>query len=171
MLGETGTHKATYAIQVACQAWRKSHERCNVRLAQAASSHHPARCKVHKKQSTTKASTPTITIVFYSCNRSTYRHGCDTTVGVRSMENKKFLPHEHKQSKIYLLDCSNELIRVLTLKDSKAVNESRFSWVMYSYTYRSQDRVDDPSGAAFQQRFRSRSHVWYSMNTFLSLVP
>src|SRR3954470_21542858 len=37
--------------------------------------------------------------------------------------------------------------------------------------FRSQDRVDDPSGAAFRQRFRSRSHDRYSMNTFLSLVP
>src|SRR3954463_12904817 len=36
--------------------------------------------------------------------------------------------------------------------------------------FRSQDRVDDPSGAAFRQRFRSRSHVRYSMKTFLSLV-
>ena len=71
-----------------------------------------------------------MTIVFYSCNRSTYRHGSDTTVGVHSMENKKNLPHAHKQAKIYLLDCSNESIRVLTLEDSKAVNESRFSWVM-----------------------------------------
>src|SRR3954465_10824724 len=92
-------------------------------------------------------------------------------VRVRSMEYKKFLPHAHKQAKIYLLDCSNESIRVLTLEDSKAVNESRFSWVMYSYTCRSQDRIDDPSGAAFWQRFRGRSHVRYSMKTFLSLVP
>src|SRR3954464_4255861 len=108
MLGETG----------------KSHERCHVRLARAASSHHPARCKVHKKQSTTKASTTTMTIVFYSCNRSTYRHGSDTTDHyVCSMENKKFLPHKHKQAKIYLLDYRNEPIRVLTLEDSKAVNE------------------------------------------------
>ena len=129
MLGETGTRKATYAIQVACQAWSKSHERCHVRLARAAS-HHAARCKVHKKQLIIKAPPPIITIVFYSCNRSTYRHVSDTTVGVRSMENKKFLPHAHKQAKIYLLGCSNESIRVLTLKDSKAVNESRFSWVM-----------------------------------------
>src|SRR4051812_32026112 len=30
------------------------------------------------------------------------------SVGVRSMENKKFLPHTNKQAKIYLLDCSNE---------------------------------------------------------------
>ena len=51
-----------------------------------------------------------MTIVFYSCNRSTYRHGSDTTVGVRSTENKKFLPHTNKQAKIYLLDCSNESI-------------------------------------------------------------
>src|SRR3954462_2507174 len=103
MLGETGTRKATYAIQVACQAWSKSHERCHVRLARAASSHHPAGCKVHKKKSTTKASTPTMTIVFYLCNRFTNRPGSDPTVGFRSMENKKFLPHAHKQAKIYLL--------------------------------------------------------------------
>src|SRR4051812_37511326 len=42
---------------------------------------------------------------------------------------------------------------------------------MQSYTCRSQDRVGDPSGAAFRQRFRSRSHVRYSMKTFVSLVP
>src|SRR4051812_28563271 len=42
---------------------------------------------------------------------------------------------------------------------------------MQSYSCRSQDRVDDPSGTAFRQRFRSRSHVRYSMKTFLSLVP
>ena len=71
-----------------------------------------------------------MTIVFYSCNRSTYRHDSDTTVGVRSMENKIFLSHTNKQAKIYLLDCSNESIVVLTLEDSKAVNESRFSWMM-----------------------------------------
>ena len=71
-----------------------------------------------------------MTIEFYSCNRSTYRHDSDTTVGFRSMENKKFLPHTNKQDKIYLLDCSNESIEELTLEDSKAVNESRFSWVM-----------------------------------------
>src|SRR3954464_10490392 len=89
-----------------------------------------------------------MTIVFYSCNRSTYRHGSDTTVGVRSMENKKFLPHAHKQAKIYLLYCSNESIEELTLEDSKVVNKSRFSWVMWSYTCRSQDRVVNPSGSA-----------------------
>ena len=49
MMGETDTRKATYAIQVTCQAWSKSHERCHVRLARAASSQHTARCKVHKK--------------------------------------------------------------------------------------------------------------------------
>src|SRR3954464_9168651 len=98
MLGETDTRKATYAKQVACQARSKSYERCHVRLARAASSQHPARCKVHKKQSTIKASTPTMTIVFYSCNRSIYRHGSDTTVGVCSMENKKILSHTNKTS-------------------------------------------------------------------------
>ena len=71
-----------------------------------------------------------MTIVFYSCNRSTYRHDSHTNAGVHTMENKKILPHAHKQAKIYLLDCSNESIRVLTLEDSKAFNESRFSWVM-----------------------------------------
>ena len=60
-----------------------------------------------------------MTIVFYSCNRSIYRHGSDTTVGVRSMENKKFLPHAHKQAKIYLLDYSNESIEELTLEDNE----------------------------------------------------
>src|SRR3954449_13121196 len=37
--------------------------------------------------------------------------------------------------------------------------------------FRSQDRADDPSGATFRQRSRSRSHVRYSTKTFLSLVP
>ena len=59
MVGETDTRKATYAIQVACRAWSKYHERGHVKLARAASSHHAARCKVHDKQETTKASTPT----------------------------------------------------------------------------------------------------------------
>src|SRR4051794_38514595 len=124
MFGETGTHKATYAIQVACQAWSKSHEQCHVRLARVASSHHPARCKVHKKQSTTKASTPTMTIVLYLCNRSTYRHGSDTTVGVRSMENKKVVLYEHTQAKIYLLDCSNELIEYSPSKIPKRLTRA-----------------------------------------------
>src|SRR4051812_11300296 len=82
----------------------------SLRLAWVASSHHTARCKVHKKQLIIKSPPPTMTIVFYSCNRSTYRHDSDTTVGVRSMENKKILPHRNKQAKIYLLDCSNESI-------------------------------------------------------------
>src|SRR3954470_15914108 len=83
-----------------------------------------------QKQLIIKTPPPIMTIVFYLCNRSTYRPGSDTTIGVRSMEYKKFLPHAHKQAKIYLLDCSNESIEELTLEDSKAVNESRFSWVM-----------------------------------------
>src|SRR4051812_34622893 len=56
--------------------------------------------------------------------------GNKVTVGVRSMENKKILPHANKQAKIYLLDCSIESIEELTLDDSKAVNKRRFSWVM-----------------------------------------
>ena len=51
-------------------------------------------------------------------------------VGVRSMENKKILPHANKQAKIYILDCSNETMEELTLEDSKVFNESGFSWVM-----------------------------------------
>src|SRR3954465_8587320 len=90
MLGETGTRKATYAIQVACQAWSKYHERCHVRLARAASSHHPARCKVPTKKLIIKAPPPIMTIMFYSCNRSTYRHDADTTIGVRSMVNQNY---------------------------------------------------------------------------------
>src|SRR3954463_13180321 len=97
MLGGTDTRKATYAKQVACQARSKSHERCHVRLARAASSQHPARCKVHKKQSIIKASMPTMTIVFYSCNRSTYRHGSETTVGIRSMKKKFFYRKKKKK--------------------------------------------------------------------------
>ena len=52
MEGETDTRKATYAIQVACQAWSKSHERGHVKLARAASSHYAARCKVHELKTT-----------------------------------------------------------------------------------------------------------------------
>ena len=52
------------------------------------------------------------------------------SVGFRSMENKKFLPHTNKQAKIYLLDCNNESIESLTLEDSKVFNDSGFSWVM-----------------------------------------
>ena len=59
MVRETDTRKATYAIQVACRAWSKSHERGHVKLARAASSHHPARCKVHVSEATIKASMPT----------------------------------------------------------------------------------------------------------------
>ena len=59
MVRETDTRKATYAIQVACRAWSKYHERGHVKLARAASSHHPARCKVHESKKITKASTPT----------------------------------------------------------------------------------------------------------------
>src|SRR4051812_26833942 len=93
----------------------------------------PSYCKMQSTQEAidNKSTTAhTMTIVFYSCNRSTYRPGSDTTVGVRSTENKKFLLHANKQAKIYLLDCSNELIEELTLENSKAVNESRLSWVM-----------------------------------------
>ena len=80
MVEETDTRKATYAIQVACQAWSKYHERGHVRLARAASSHHPARCKIQKEKDN-KSINAHKTIVFYLCNRSTHRDGSDTTVG------------------------------------------------------------------------------------------
>ena len=67
MVGETDTRKATYAIQVACRAWSKSHERGHVKLARAASSHYAT-----KMQSTQTKDNKSInahkTIVFYSCN-------------------------------------------------------------------------------------------------------
>ena len=89
MMGETDTRKATYAIPVACRAWSKSHERCHVRLARAASSHHPARL-----QSTLTKTNKSINahnfIVFYSCNRSMHRHGSDTTDGFVAWKTKKF---------------------------------------------------------------------------------
>ena len=90
MVGETDTRKSTCAIHVARWVCSKSHVRWHVRLARAASSHHPARCKVHTKQSTTKASTPTITIMSYSCNRSTHTNGSDTTIGFVACKTKKF---------------------------------------------------------------------------------
>src|SRR5215213_9183624 len=62
--------------------------RGHVKLARAASSHHPARSKVHKLKQQ-KHHRPQ-TIVFYSCNRSMHRRGSDTTDGVRCIENKKF---------------------------------------------------------------------------------
>ena len=39
-MGETDTHKATYAKLVACQAWNMSHARGHVMLVRAASSHY-----------------------------------------------------------------------------------------------------------------------------------
>src|SRR4051812_22652321 len=97
MMGETGTRKATYAIQVACQAWSKSHERCHVRFIPSY-----RRCKVHKNQLIIKAPPPTMTIVLYSCNISAYRHDSDTTVGVRRMESKNsYRKQTNKTRSIY----------------------------------------------------------------------
>jgi hypothetical protein len=59
MVRETDTRKVTCAIQVARQSWSKYHVRGHVRLARAASSHHPVKCKVHMRETTTKESTPT----------------------------------------------------------------------------------------------------------------
>ena len=89
MVRETDTRKATCAKQVARQAWSKSHVRWHVRLARAASSHHTARCKVHKAKDGTSTNAHK-TIVFYSCNRSTHRQGSDTTDGFVAWKTKKF---------------------------------------------------------------------------------
>ena len=56
--GRDCTRKATCAIPVARQAWSRSQIRGHVKLARAASSHHPARCKVHESEATIKTSTP-----------------------------------------------------------------------------------------------------------------
>ena len=108
MVRETDTRKATYAIQVACQAWSKSHERGHVKLARVASSHHPARCKVHELK-TTKASTPTNHCVLL-VQPSMHRHGSDTTVGIRSIENKKIpTARTNNKPRSNLVDGSNEV--------------------------------------------------------------
>ena len=119
MVGETDTRKATYAIQVACRAWSKSHERGHVKLARAASSHHPARCKVHITRDN-KSINAHKTIVFYSCNQSTHRHGSDTTVGIRSIENKKFpTTRMNNKPRSNLVDGSNEVKINIPLKIAK----------------------------------------------------
>ena len=83
-------------------------KRGHVKLARAASSHHPARCKVHITRDN-KSINAHKTIVFYSCNQYMHRHGSDTTVGIRSIENKK-IPTARTQSKprCNLEDGSNE---------------------------------------------------------------
>jgi predicted transcriptional regulator len=48
-VGETDTRKATYAIQVACQTWNKSHVRGHVRLVRAASSHYATKIQSAKE--------------------------------------------------------------------------------------------------------------------------
>ena len=109
MVRETDTRKATYAIQVACQAWSKYHERGHVRLARAASSHHTARCKVPITRDN-KSINAHKTIVFYSCNQSMHRHGSDTTVGIRSIENKKIpTARTNNKPRSNLVDGSNEV--------------------------------------------------------------
>jgi hypothetical protein len=123
MVGETDTRKATYAIQVACQAWSKSHERGHVKLARAASSHHPARCKVHITRDN-KSINAHKTIVFYSCNQSMHRHGSDTTVGIRSIENKKFpTARTNNKPRSNLVDGSNEMKMRLTLEDFQSLRD------------------------------------------------
>jgi predicted transcriptional regulator len=58
-VGEIDTRKATCAMQVAHQAWSKSHLQGHVKLAQTASYHHPGRSKLQDREATTKISTPT----------------------------------------------------------------------------------------------------------------
>ena len=87
-MGETDTRGATYAIQVACRAWSKSHERYHVRLARAASSHQTARLQ-STLTNNEESKNAHKTIVFYSCNRSMHRHGSDTTDGVVAWKTKK----------------------------------------------------------------------------------
>ena len=58
MVRDTDTRKATYAIQVACRAWNKSHERGHVKLARATSSHHATKMQSTRTKDN-KASTPT----------------------------------------------------------------------------------------------------------------
>ena len=119
MVRETDTCKATYAIQVACQAWSRSHERGHVKLARTASSHHPARCKVHITRDN-KSINAHKTIMFYSCNQSIHRHGSDTTVGIRSIENKKIpTATTNKKPRSNLVNGSNEVKIIIPLKIAK----------------------------------------------------
>ena len=50
-MGETDTRKATYAKQVACQAWNKSHVRGHVMLVRAASSHYATKIQITQQGS------------------------------------------------------------------------------------------------------------------------
>ena len=109
MVRETDTRKATYAIQVACQAWSKSHETRSCKVS-------PGRFipPSRKMQSTLTKDNKSInahkTIVFYSCNQSMHRHGSDTTDGIRSIENKKFpTARTNNKPRSNLVDGSNEV--------------------------------------------------------------
>ena len=69
------------------------------------------------------------TIVFYSCNQSMHRHGSDTTVGIRSIENKKFpTARTNNKPRSNQEDGSNEKIMRLTLEDSKAYEIRSRCW-------------------------------------------
>ena len=96
--------------------------RGHVKLARAASSHHPARCKVHITKDN-KSINAHKSIVFYSCNRSMHRHGSDTTVGIRSIENKKIpTARTNNKPRFNLVDGSNEMISSYPRR-SLSVNE------------------------------------------------
>ena len=59
MVGETAPAKPLVQNQLHVKRGAGLIVRGRVKLARAASSHHPARCKVHESKKTTKASTPT----------------------------------------------------------------------------------------------------------------
>ena len=81
MVGETAPAKPLVQYQLHVKRGAGLIVRGHVKLARAASSHHPARCKVHESKKDNKSINAHKTIVFYSCNKSTHSHGSDTTVG------------------------------------------------------------------------------------------
>ena len=90
MVGETAPAKplVQYQLHVKCGAGLIV--RGHVKLVRAASSHHSARLQSTREQKDNKSINAHKTIVFYSCNRSTHRHGSDTTVGFAAWKTKKF---------------------------------------------------------------------------------
>ena len=125
----------------------------HVKLARAASSHHPARCKVHQLK-TTKATPPTNSLC---STRATdlcidtaliplmgSQHGKQKNSTVN--KNKTKIQSRKSQDLIYE-DRSNEMHVRLTLEDSKA------------YEIRSRCWCSRSSCVAIRQHFRTRSCV------------
>jgi len=81
IVGETYTRKATYAKQVACQAWSKSHVRGHVKLARAASSHYATKIKITQQGSNNMIINAHIHMCSNRAKPSTHRYGSDTTDG------------------------------------------------------------------------------------------